>query len=974
MFTNFTKLFVKKKGPNRTANSQPARKETSRRLSMEVLEDRMLLSGDSWWVDGNVTSSGNGTSLGTPFKTIQEAANVAQAGSTVNIRGGTYRETVIPINSGTSSNPITFQAYNNETVTVSGTELVTAWTQQSGNIYQASMLDSMGVGNDQIFVNSQMMFWARFPNTTTLDVSRPVWDTSSTVTSSFVSGQWEVSLTDADLPGDASEWVGGYVRMSSGSGWVQDTGQIQASSAGNTLDFNLAGLRVGATYQPVDNDRYYITGAFKALDSAGEWYRDPNTDTLYLWQPGGGDPDNAVVEYKARELAFNLSGKDYIVLDGVDVFGASIRTSESSEYITIQNMDAKYVSHFELIGSDAWQRGKEDTGIILKGKGNTLKDSTIAYSAGNGVLVVGEGNSVVNNVIRDVGYSATDTAAVQALKTASMPINRNLKIAFNTMYNSGRSLIVHGYVESSSIINNELYNAMLQTSDGGALSTYGVDPVNDSKGTVIAYNRIYDIYAFGDPANSKLAVGIYPDNGSSNYVIHNNVVWNAGKALQINTYSNPQGILVYNNTLIGRDLAIDAWGPDPGTRNMAGTVIRNNILVGGVSIYNTGSPIFAASNFSVGTVGAVGFVDAANGDLRLTSGSSARDYGEIVDPYTAGFNGTAPDAGATEFGDLQFLAGTGQDDSLDFRAYPISDTGSTLIKAIWYDTLGSGVSYKDVDAENLFGAASDRPAEGVDAGFQSVGWTRFGEWLEYTIDVQSAGTYDWQLTASELGVYDSVSVQVSDGQNWNTLGRVHGDGTPQLKAYSLEGTFLNAGLQTVRLVINGDGGFAIESFALERVGALGAATSAAAGPGSTIPVETTSSVETTSNIATVQNLTPVGEDFSANHFLNTIASVVNMQAAVDDLRVGQPDNGSQAELRILGRARYNNPLVERLLEADRDFDFYPEIEEIDLLAIELHKSDRLGHRDLIDLTEGLSGFESDLFSKLQEEHGEAIER
>ncbi|KRF18426.1 hypothetical protein [Paenibacillus sp. Soil787] len=54
---------------------------------------------------------------------------MAQAGDTVNIRGGTYRETVTPANSGTAGNKIKFQNYNGEAVVVSGADLVTGWTQ-----------------------------------------------------------------------------------------------------------------------------------------------------------------------------------------------------------------------------------------------------------------------------------------------------------------------------------------------------------------------------------------------------------------------------------------------------------------------------------------------------------------------------------------------------------------------------------------------------------------------------------------------------------------------------------------------------------------------------------------------------------------------------------------------------------------------------------------------------------------------------
>ena len=50
-----------------------------------------------------VATNGNNNNAGTidkPFQTIQQAAKIAQSGDTVAIRGGVYRETVRPANSG----------------------------------------------------------------------------------------------------------------------------------------------------------------------------------------------------------------------------------------------------------------------------------------------------------------------------------------------------------------------------------------------------------------------------------------------------------------------------------------------------------------------------------------------------------------------------------------------------------------------------------------------------------------------------------------------------------------------------------------------------------------------------------------------------------------------------------------------------------------------------------------------------------
>src|SRR5262249_3348298 len=103
-----------------------------------LLAGFLPLSNPANAADYFVSSSGSDTdsgSISAPFKTIQKCATVVAAGESCFIRGGTYRETVIPSNSGSASNPITYTTYNNEFVTVNGADLVTGWSAYSGSIF-----------------------------------------------------------------------------------------------------------------------------------------------------------------------------------------------------------------------------------------------------------------------------------------------------------------------------------------------------------------------------------------------------------------------------------------------------------------------------------------------------------------------------------------------------------------------------------------------------------------------------------------------------------------------------------------------------------------------------------------------------------------------------------------------------------------------------------------------------------------------
>ena len=65
-------------------------------------------------------------------------------------------------------------------------------------------------------------------------------------------------------------------------------------------------------FPPAAHAQFYLTanptggfnqqGKFSTLDNSGQWFRDPTTNTLYLWTPTGDNPNNTnhTVEAKAR--------------------------------------------------------------------------------------------------------------------------------------------------------------------------------------------------------------------------------------------------------------------------------------------------------------------------------------------------------------------------------------------------------------------------------------------------------------------------------------------------------------------------------------------------------------------------------------------------------------------------------------------------------------------------------------------------
>jgi hypothetical protein len=78
------------------------------------------------YVSGNVVRSGDG-SIEHPFKTIQEAARIADAGDMVLVAPGVYREWVKPVRSGTDRDRIVYMSTGRGEAVITGAERITGW-------------------------------------------------------------------------------------------------------------------------------------------------------------------------------------------------------------------------------------------------------------------------------------------------------------------------------------------------------------------------------------------------------------------------------------------------------------------------------------------------------------------------------------------------------------------------------------------------------------------------------------------------------------------------------------------------------------------------------------------------------------------------------------------------------------------------------------------------------------------------------
>lgn len=589
--------------------------------AIEAMECRMLLSA-SWYVSVTGNDKNPGT-LAAPFQTIQKAAGLAQAGDTVYIRGGTYHESVAPANSGTAAAPITFTNYNNEVVTVSGADPVTGWTAAGGNKYAATQPWDLGEGNNQLFVDGQMMNEARWPEPNG-NLSKPATSIFQSVTATNTSA----TIKDPSITQAAAFWKGTLIQFGAGEAWFIQTGTITDSGPG-WLTFSYTRTTGFGTYDiPKPGNRYFLFDNPAMLNSPTEWVRDPASGKVTLIPPAGVNPATHDVEAKHRQLAFDVSGRAYITISGINIFAATINSNAASAHMVINKMSASYLMHWMV--QPTGHAPLTSTGIALNGAVDLLENSQINFSAGDGVYMAGSGSRVTNCVISNTDYGGTDAAPVRVYAA-------NCTIDHDTIAFAGQNgIILHA--AAVTILNNVIHDCGLQTTDCA-----GIYAIRQSgAGGQIGYNLIYNVVTGGFGGS-----GIQLDDYSSNYLIHHNVTWNVNDGMKITFDSTNNHI--YNNTLDAIKFSIQTNGP----KDWTGTVVENNIFTQAVMV---GLNATVKDNLNPGT--SPMFVNKAAGQYQLQSNSPAIDKGLIISPYTNGYVGAAPDLGAYENGLIKpFRAG-----------------------------------------------------------------------------------------------------------------------------------------------------------------------------------------------------------------------------------------------------------------------------------------------------------------------------
>jgi parallel beta-helix repeat protein len=462
-------------------------------------------------------------------------------------RGGLWRGQLNITSSGTANSPIIYDSYGTGAApTISGADVITGWTQYSGNIYVAN------VGNitapTQLYVDGQFYDAAHYPNSGYLLATANSTD--------------KTSIIDSNLTISADQIVGATV-LSRPVHWFISSKIATAydpSSHTITLDSNI----YGNSTVMLAKFGYYLQGKLGMLDSAGEWFYDSAAGKLYLWTPNNDNPANHTIELSARQYGIQSAGKNYVTIQNLNIVNANqYDVSVYGSNVTLNNLSVQG-------GSSGIYSPSLTNSLVQNNSVKNTLSTGIKQTNLNNVTI---SNNNVNNA-GNVGVSPKESeAGIASWGTA-------FNVTGNTVTNSGYIGIEYGG-DQTIIQNNTIDRTCLVIDDCGGIYTANAGKVGWT--SIIRGNTIKNIIGnnigTSNPISSPTgAVGVYLDDLSHGYTVVNNTVDNAEYGIYIHSgYDNTvTGNIVHNARSHGFLIVESSYSPSvPGT-------VHDNTITGNI--------------------------------------------------------------------------------------------------------------------------------------------------------------------------------------------------------------------------------------------------------------------------------------------------------------------------------------------------------------------------------------------------------
>lgn len=543
-----------------------------------------------------VSPQGSDSNPGTesqPFQSIEGAQQKVRAlisaglsqSVIVNIKAGTY-ELASPLSfdtrdSGTDTHSITYQAYNNQLVRISGAQKIQNWVKVEGNIWSSPVIADIKSGSWQplgLFKNNTRLQPARFP------------DGENYLSVQEVSANRLTTTFGVPIPGPnfnlkekvkivfLHHWTTFILPLSSKHG-QQVTTVLPVDSYVNPPPFDENTPEWGTPYYVRIGRKAFLFNSRYFLSQPGEWYLDSTAGKILYYAADNENPNTANFFAPKLDRLLVVQGTNSQKIKNLIFRGLTF------EFANWGDFPAKGYKGTQAGGYESdipYARFSIPTAIFFQNTENSLfTNNTVRFLETSGVGI-GMGTNNVQlfyNSFFNIGGTCIDIgwAARKQDRTAET-VPSNNKISNNTVERCGEvyygtvgigdvltknTLISHNLVknlpytgisilgsfaagpsllEKTAITYNKVHNVMQRLADGGGIYTHG-----QNQGGIVQNNVVHDVkrhpLAIGSPNR-----GFYFDTYGNGYSVSNNLTYNVS------------GTDYFLHDLVESDF--DVWGPN----------------------------------------------------------------------------------------------------------------------------------------------------------------------------------------------------------------------------------------------------------------------------------------------------------------------------------------------------------------------------------------------------------------------------
>jgi alpha-L-arabinofuranosidase len=770
----------------------------------------------------HVAKTGNDANTGTaasPYLTISKAAIKAVAGDVVLIHEGTYREYVNPSVGGSSdASRITFKAALGEKVYIKGSEVINNWVFADStwkvtlpntyfNNYNPYTLfvngDFQNYGKwhhrGDVYINNGVM--AELQTVKQVKTEKYTWYTSSTATETTIYANFGTDNPNTQLT-------------------EINVRELIFFSTNNAVDYitldSIRFLHAAPNWQapnegPSDPARLDQVGAVGSL--MGKGWIIQNCEIMYSKTAGIMFGESAGAQNTFEDI--NAFGDHIIRNNLIHRCGQyGIAGEKGLTRCTISGNrieDINYRNEFggyEPAGIKVWNSVDVliENNFIRNCIANQTNDSQ-AYCIW--IDFANQGTRITRNVL--IGSPMTTTVLFLEANFGPSLVDNNIIVE-----SSGKSIFVasQGSIFAHNLFLNNGFYYHLQNFDGsGARSAYSfvkhtLINTNSGKKVLVKHNKMY---------NNIFAGGAGPSNFSVNS--------GEGNVVDYNLYlsgTTPNSAHTHTKTsdyTLNYTIGYTATG-----LNFSFTIDSSFMNI--TNPYVTAGLINVIPDCDQTIEDRFGNNIIVNKDFNLLSRAGASPKVGPLENMIVGTNsiniGTAVEltAGTKYPIPVSIPPGVVTVPQSPYLGTPAAIPG--VIEAENYDFGGQGVSFNDNNTKD--GTVSLRPNDNVDLGggpngATVVGWFDAGEWMEYTVNVQS-GNYTINVIASSgiaspgellLSMNDTAfaTVKVNSTGDWNVY-----------NTFSVRNINLKANANAV-LRLTSTGGFNIDKVVFVRDGANG---------------------------------------------------------------------------------------------------------------------------------------------------------